>query len=168
MNARIKQLTDGSVLCMSENSDEAWAVLNGFSADIYEVEQGADEKYYLAGQVPQASLEELQLLAKSRAEDIKTQALTATCALEVEGVGEVIYDQQAVINVSSLLLLASDEEQSYILADDSSSMLTPTQLLDIAMAFKAHVEGIYATKLAQFAAIDAATDESELNAIFTS
>lgn len=164
MNARIKQEEDGSVLCMSENSNQEWAVLNGFSAEIYEVEQADDGRYYLAGQLPQLSLAELKLAAKQEAEEQKTLKLTTACTLDVEGVGSVIYDQQAIINVSSLILLNSEDEQLYILADDSQIMATPAQLRSIAIAFKSYVESIYADKIAAFAAIDAATSQEELEA----
>lgn len=165
MEKRIQIQEDGSVLVMSAQSNEAWAVLNGYSAELYEVEQADDGRYYLAGEVPQPSLEELKSAAKEEADELKTQRLSSSCELEVVGVGSIIYDQQAIINVCSLLTLASDENQLYILADDSQIMATPEQVRAIALAFKNHVEGIYADKISQFAAIDAASTIEELAAL---
>ncbi len=165
MNARIKELENGQVLIMSANSSATWAALNGFSTDIYEVEQDDAGNYYLAGQVPQASLEELQTQAKEQVENYKNSALQGPSEIEIEGLGTVLYDQQAVINISSLILLESEEAETFILADDSTTTVTNEQVRAIGLAFKAHVESIYATKISLFAAIDACTSITELESL---
>lgn len=45
---------------MHENSDEAWAVENGYSQELFEVEQAYNGKYYLLGHAPTQPLGEIK------------------------------------------------------------------------------------------------------------
>lgn len=54
MLKRIQILNNGTkeVLVMDAQSDEAWAVQNGFSADLYDVVCAYDGRYYIDGYAP--------------------------------------------------------------------------------------------------------------------
>ncbi len=77
MLKRIKYVneTTKQVLTMNVNSDEAWAVQNGYSVELYEVEQSdKDNHYYLTGYAPMKTDEDR---ANEEAERIAMLSLTA-------------------------------------------------------------------------------------------
>ncbi len=150
---------------MAAESTEDWAVSNGFSAELYEVEQANDGAYYLLGEAPVVSLDALKEQAKASVEALKDLKLGATCHLNVDDFGEVVYNQQAILNVSSLLILGGEDNQSYILANDEAVMATMEQLKLIAAVFKEYVESIYTSKLSKFAMIEACESVEALEAL---
>ncbi len=111
------------------------------------------------------SLESLQVSKKVEAEQARDEALAATSTVEVDGVGSVIYNAQAQANVMGSLVLMQQgamNEVPYILADDSVVNADMTTLTTIGAALATHVAGIYATKTATFAAIEACETVDEL------
>lgn len=106
-------------------------------------------------------LDSLKVIKKAEAESSKDQALASTSTLEVEEVGSVIYNQDALINVMGLLL-AQSEQTSYVLADDSVTTLSLEQVGLVSKALSDYRAQIYATKAARFDAIDACDDVDEL------
>lgn len=54
MLARIKFINEevGQVRIMAQGSNEVWAMQNGYSAQLYDVEQAYDGQWYLAGYAP--------------------------------------------------------------------------------------------------------------------
>ncbi|MFI3300489.1 MAG: hypothetical protein R3Y28_03620 [Candidatus Gastranaerophilales bacterium] len=62
MLKRIKYIDEETknVLTMNANSNEAWAVQNGYSIELYDVEQSEiDDSWYITGYAPMYSEEEL-------------------------------------------------------------------------------------------------------------
>lgn len=163
MLRRIKEIGDGRLATMFAESDEDWAVENGYSVELYEVELAEDGYHYLAGSVPETSLDELKTKAQNAVESKKDAKLAESCVLDVEGVGQVIYNQQAIMNVSSLLVMGVDEATNYILANDEVVAVTPAQLVLIAQAFRQYVESIYEWKIGLFAALDVCESAEALN-----
>jgi len=110
------------------------------------------------------SLDELKARKKQAAERIKEQALQSSAVLAVEGVGGVLYDTEAQINIVGLLVMGAGVTApiDFTLADDSVVALDNAQLKSIALACEAHKTGIHNIKRAAFTAIDAAETVEEL------
>jgi len=110
------------------------------------------------------SLDELKERKKQAADRIKEQALQASAILAVEGVGGVLYDTEAQINIMGLLVMGAGLSApiDFTLADDSVVSLDNAQLKSIALACEAHKTAIHKTKRTAFAAIDAAETVEEL------
>lgn len=62
MLKRIKIIDEATkqVLTMSANSNEVWAISNGYSVELFEVEIGYDNNYYLQGYALNQPFEELK------------------------------------------------------------------------------------------------------------
>ncbi|MFI3244256.1 MAG: DUF4376 domain-containing protein, partial [Akkermansia sp.] len=111
------------------------------------------------------ALESLKASLKIEAEAARDESLSQTTTLSVEGIGEVVYNQQAQNNVMGSLVLMQQgamETTPFILADDSVLDADITTLTAIGAAIATHVANIYALKTATFTAIDAAESVEEL------
>jgi len=110
------------------------------------------------------SLDELKARKKQAADSTKEQALQSSAVLEVEGVGGVLYDTEAQINIVGLLVMGAGLSVPiyFTLADDSVVALDNAQLKSIALACEAHKTSIHNIKRVAFAAIDAAEKVEEL------
>ena len=111
-------------------------------------------------------IDALKATLKQEAERERDSALAAPTVLEVEGVGSVLYNAQAITNVTALVaklpFRAKDYQVAFILADDSVAMLNAAQLVSISDVMENHVQDIYSLKMVAFAAIDAAETIEEL------
>jgi len=110
------------------------------------------------------SLDELKARKKQEADRAKKQALQSSAVLEVEGVGAVLYDTEAQINIVGLLVMGAGLSApiDFTLADDSVKSMDNAQLKNIAIACEAHKTAIHNIKRAAFAAINAAESVEEL------
>ncbi|MFI3243131.1 MAG: hypothetical protein R3Y56_02630 [Akkermansia sp.] len=163
MLKRIKELEGNQVLVMAAESDEDWAVLNGFSSELHEVEliEGA---YYLTSSI---TLDARKAVKRAEVDKARDAWLHDDTTLTVDGVGDVTYNVDAMTNVQWLIIkgIPEDEPKTFILADDSITQLTQDMARAIANAFEAHRELAYTYKTVAYAAITAAETSDELDAI---
>ncbi len=144
-----------------------YAAANGYkelreteAPSIYHTRKYREYDEYITSAWYAPSLDELKDKLKAKAEETRDAALAATTTIEVEGVGGVIYNAQAVQNITAWLV--KQKGGAYILADDSVVTLSLSDVALISDAFEDHVMGIYATKTAAFAAIEACETVEDL------
>lgn len=110
------------------------------------------------------SLDALKTSKKSEADSLKESALATTQAIDVDGLGGVIYNQDALINIMGVLV-AETPETDYVLADDSVSTLTLEQMLRLAETLSNYRANIYALKAYRYNLIDSCESVDDLLAL---
>lgn len=122
MQARIKiinKLTK-QVQIMSDKSDEEWAVQNGYSKELHEVEEAFDGKWYLQGYAPEQSMKkQLEIIRTQKIEEAK-QAYTSAIqkitpdyppdeklSFDKQEAQALLYKQNPEIDESQILFIAN-------------------------------------------------------------
>lgn len=170
--AKIKD--DGGILHMpspthisnpSAASLASWAEAQGYKEIVF---TPAPSSYHSRSYISQdehiaciwaaPTLLQLQAEKKKEAEREKEQALQASTTLEVDGVGAVLYDTEAQINIIGLLVMGAGLSApiDFTLADDSVVRLNSAQLKSIALSYEAHKTAIHERKRQAFTLIESA------------